>query len=227
MLGMSSAARFPPAIRHHLSPDAFADACRVVFEQVRVFSVGPGYVVPRLTGVSPEVRDGTPEHSRLDSEYYDTERLDLTADGVAVRWEGQPQEWTAVLPAESATGDPIRCEASYAGTAGVVPDPVYRLLHLYLDGRRLEHAARVVSRRLTRPLTSRTGIRLAEVIDETVEATRNNGEQRHYRNISVEVRDLDGLGRKLIADVCDRLLRSGCNIEAPPAQLARGIVQAG
>jgi hypothetical protein len=227
MLGMSSPAIFPPAVRHHLSPDAFADARRVVFEQVRVFSVGPDYVVPRLTGVSPEVRDGTPEHSRLDCEYYDTEGSDLTADGVALRWEAQPQEWTAVLPAKSVTGESIRCEASYAGTAGVVPDPVYRLLHLYLDGRGLGYAARVVSRRLTRPLTRRTGIRLAEVIDENVEATRSDGAQRQYRNISVEVRDLDGLGRKLIADVCDRLLRSGCNIEAPPAQLARGTVQAG
>jgi hypothetical protein len=221
LLGMTSPARFPTAVHHQLSPDAFADAQRVVFEQVKAFSVAPDFVVPGLTGVSPEVHGGTPDHSRLDCDYYDTAGLDLADDGVALRWEGQSGEWTAVLPAESITGQPIRCEASYPGTGDAVPGPVNRLLHLYLHERPLEYLARVVSRRLTRPLLSRSGLRLADVIDENVEATRDDGAQRRYRTISVEVRDLDGLGRKVIADVCARLASAGCDTVAPTAEPAR------
>lgn len=218
---MSSAARSPLTVRHHLAPNGFAGAQRVVFEQVKVFTAAADFDFPRLTGVSREVRDGTPEHTRIDTDYYDTADLDLAADGFGLRWDAQRQEWTAVLPAVSATGQPIRCEASYPGTADTVPDQVYRLLHLHLHKRPVEKAARVVSRRLTRPLISRTGIRLADVIDEQVEATRVGGAHNRYRTISVEVRDLDGLGRKVLTDVCALLTSSGCRTEAPVAELAR------
>jgi hypothetical protein len=59
------------------------------------------------------------------------------------------------------------------------------------------------------------------VIDERAEATRVDGEQNRYRTVTVEVRDLDGLGRKVLTDVCAFLARSGCRTEAPVAELAR------
>jgi len=218
---MTSPARLPSAVRRHIRFDAFAEAHRVVFAQVRVFFADADFVVPSLARVSSEARDGTPEHCRADRDYYDTAEFDLAADGVALRWDGQGQEWTAVLPAASVTGRPIRCEAGYPGTGESVPDPVHRLLHPYLHRLSIEKVARVSSRRLTRPLIGLVGIRLADVIDDDVVATRVDGEQRTHRSICVEVRDLDGPGRKVLADVSTLLIHSGCRTEAPMAELAR------
>ncbi len=223
MAAMTSPVQVPPTVRRHRSFDAFAGAHRVVFEQVRVFVVDPEFTMPALAGVSAEVRCGGPEHSRKELDYYDTADLDLAANGLAVRWDAQEQDWTAVLPAESISGAPVRCEVGFPGTADVVPEAVERLLNLHLHRRPIEKVARVASRRTTRPLITRTGIRVADVIDERVVATAADGTKRTYRCIRVEVLDLDGVGRIVLADVCALLARSGCGTEAPPAELVRAV----
>jgi hypothetical protein len=221
MTAMPSPVQVPSAVRRHRSFDAFAGAHRVVFEQVRAFYADPDFAMPSLGGASPEVREGTLEQSRVEADYYDTADLDLAAAGLAVRWHPHTQEWIALLPVVSVTGQPIRCAAGFPGTAGVVPDAIQRLLHLHLHRRPLERVAHVDSHRLTRPLISATGIRLADVVDEHVVATRVGGDRQAHRCVRVEVVDLDGLGRSVLSDVCALLTRSGCRIEAPAADLAR------
>lgn len=219
---MTRSVEVPSAVRHHRSFDAFAGAHRVVFEQVRVFPVDPDFAMPSLAGVSREVRAGASVPSHGEADYYDTDELALAADGLAVRWDLQKQEWTAVLPAVSVTGAPIRCEAGFPGSPDVVPDAVKRLLQLRLHQRPIEKVAQLDSRRVTTPLISRrTDIRLADVIDDNVVATRVDGDRTAYRCIRVEVLDLDGLGCALLEDVCETLTRAGCRTEAPVAELAR------
>jgi hypothetical protein len=220
MVVMSNATS-PSSSRPDVPDEPFAGADRVVFEQAEAFSAAPDFVMPPLRDVSPEVSSGIPEHTRVETEYYDTIDLALASAGITLRHDLKADEWTVVLPTASGDDGPIRREAHYPGSPEAVPDEVRRLLQVRLRGQSVAPAARVVTRRVTTPLISRSGARIADVVDEHVFAFRRDGREAQFREVDVEISDLDGVGHRLLQDVNEVLLRAGCRLEPPAAEMVR------
>jgi hypothetical protein len=81
--------------------------------------------------------------------------------------------------------------------------------------------AQLSTQRVVTPLINRSGVRIADVIDERTVATPVTGTSDQFRVIDVQVRDLDGVGHKLIGELDTLLTGAGCSREPRITAYAR------
>ena len=203
-----------------LGADSFSGAHRVVFLQEKILSAPDDLVLPALDGVGG-LTALAPEHLGTDVTLFDTAEHALAERGVCVRREAPGPSWVIVSPALSWTGEPVRRELYCAAGPDPVPDTVLALLGRHLPAERLRPVAHMTGRRSTVPLLNRGGMRLADVVDERVRAVGDDGREQCYREVLIHVRDLDGIGHALLADIAAVLEAAGCRAEAPASELVR------
>lgn len=207
--------------QHHLPPDPFEGAHRVVLEQIETFTAPTSFVLPKFGQLDPEVSSGRVEHARSASDYYDTPELALARAGITVRRSCDGDVWVVTMAELSRAGESIRREVSYVGSEDSVPAEVRRLLRPQLHGAPLTTVAHLATRRAVTPLINRSGVRLADVVDEHTVATRDTGSSRQFRVIDVQVCDLDGVGQRVLTEVHRLLTDAGCTREPRIAAYAR------
>jgi hypothetical protein len=200
---------------------SYPSGARVVVEQESIFSAPDGTPLPDLNDLAPGLTPGVREHDDIGSDFYDTSDLALAAAGITVRFDRADvaDQWAVLLPATDCNGQAVRREVRFSAGAHPVPGGVHRALPSGLRRRHLECVANVNRNRVVAPLVSRGGVRLAEVIDETVSIRQSSGASRSFREVRVEVADLSGVGHALLEATHARLLHAGFHPETPSSDL--------
>lgn len=206
---------------HHLAHDPFDGARRVVLEQAETFSVPASFVVPPFAHLDPEVSSGAVEHALTASDYYDTAQLSLARAGITLRRGCDDDAWVVTMAGMSSAGESIRREIWYPGSGNAAPAELRRLLKPQLDAQPLAVVAQLSTRSSVTPLFNRSGVRIADVVDEHTVATRDTGASAQFRLIDVQVRDLNGVGHRVLAEVHRLLTAAGCTREPRIAAYAR------
>ena len=210
-----------PVHQRHLPRDPFEGAHRVVLEQVETFRAPAHFVLPSLDQVDPEINSGPLEQARIARDCYDTDGLALARAGVTVQRDRDEDVWIVTMAEVSSVGESIRREVSYVGSRDAVPADLRRLLEPQLHGKSITRVAQLSTQRVVTPLINRSGVRIADVIDERTVATPVTGTSDQFRVIDVQVRDLDGVGHKLIGELDTLLTGAGCSREPRITAYAR------
>lgn len=210
-----------PVRRHHLPRDPFEGAQRVVLEQVETFRAPAHFVLPSFDHVDPEINSGPVERARITRDCYDTDGLALARAGITVQRDCDADVWIVTMAEVSSVGESIRREVSYVGSRDAVPADLRRLLEPQLHGKSIAAVAQLSTQRVVTPLINRSGVRIADVVDERTVTTPVAGSSGQFRVIDVQVRDLDGVGHKLIGELDTLLTGAGCSREPRIAAYAR------
>jgi CHAD domain-containing protein len=180
--------------------------------------VGKGFTLPELGDLDGGLR-ATPAMPRhLESVYYDTADLALARSGVTLRYRtGEPGgAWTLKLPRARSDAALVRAEIGFDAPAGAVPAQARDLVRAYLRGRPLVEVARFRTDRVVVRLCDQHGVRLAEVVHDTV------ADAEHDRGFDeVEVELTGPAGTELLHTVVGRLVTAGARTGRPVPKVVR------
>jgi CHAD domain-containing protein len=184
------------------------------------FDVDPKFVLPKLKRVLPKGGRLETTSKRLRSDYYDTADQALLQAQVTLRRRRGTSDpgWQLTAPHDRFR-DEIRVDADIDS----VPEELNRLLLGLSGGRDLTRIASVVTKRSTTRLLDARGRTLAEIADDTVQASSQAGSTgvvARWREVEIELGDdetelLYGLGK--------RLRRAGARPAKAASKLARAL----
>lgn len=197
----------------------------VVTEQLEVerkFDVGPAFVVPPLDGVPGVASAGPPVPHHLEATYHDTADLRLVRARVTLRRRtGGPDEgWHLKLPAGAARRE-LHLPLGAAATGP--PEELLTAVAGLLGGAAVLPVVTLRTRRVVTWLRDAAGRVLAELADDTVEATvlpaatGNGPERRSWREVEVELVEGE---EPLLAAVGDVLVAAGATPSPRASKLA-------
>jgi len=191
-----------------------------VLEVERKYDADEELVVPDL-GDLPGVTSVTePETAVLTATYVDTPDRRLLDGGITLRRRtgGDDAGWHLKLPAAEAPGHRHELQLPL-GRAGVVPRRFREVLATVAGDVELAQVATVVTHRTRRCLLDAQGRRLAELVDDHVEAVAApGGEPARWRELEVEL----GVGETALLDRAERrLLAAGAHVSEHRSKLAR------
>ena len=205
------------------------------------YDVDPGFVLPDLAAVLPpggriEIADW-----ELTSTYYDTATADLRRNRLTLRRRQGDTDtgWHLKLPGTKATNN-ARTEVRRPEAIGL-PEDLVRVLTGVRRGADLVPVARLGVSRTAHRLLDADGRLLAEVADDTVEATDLSSADpahggsvtaRHWREIEVEAGpsddggDGDGDGHaaeRVLSAAGAALVAAGARASTSPSKLSRAL----
>ncbi len=168
-------------------------------------AAGPGFHLPDLGAIDPEVTTEPPEEFRMETVYHDTEDLRLARWGCSLRHRSK-EGWTLKLPSDK--GGPLleRTEITVPGPAKSPPAAVLEPVRAYLRRAPLQPVARLSTLRHRVRLVNSAGLRLAEVVDDEVSVLDGRRVAARFREIEVEVMPA---GDHLLQPLLTRLRAAG------------------
>ncbi|MDQ6772214.1 MAG: CYTH and CHAD domain-containing protein [Candidatus Dormibacteraeota bacterium] len=196
-----------------------AEATGVPREREVKLQAAPGFHVPQLSGLAPEVEPGAGSEERLETTYWDTHDLRLARWGVSLRHRGA-QGWTLKLPGRVAGPLLERPELLFAGTARTVPAPAQQVLRAYVRGSQLEPVARLSTWRRRVPLLGPGGRQVAEVVDDEVSVLDGRRVAARFREVEVELQDG---GDHVLEPLLARLRAAGAGAPDPTPKHVRAL----
>lgn len=174
------------------------------------FRVHGRFKLPDLSGVVAAVEPkGTAE---LLSIYYDTDGLRLARESIALRRRtgGYDDGWHLKLPVSAATPG-VRDEIHLpldAGSDGEPPDALVAYVRAVARRKPVVAAAALRTVRTTYVLRDEDGAQIAELVDDSVQVLRADGEvSARFRELELEERD--GASPALIDKISDALAKAG------------------
>jgi inorganic triphosphatase YgiF len=182
------------------------------------FEVGPGFVVPDLSGLVDRSGVTEPEVRTLEARYFDTADLRLSAAKITLRRRtgGTDAGWHLKLPAGAGSrrelGAPL-------GSAQSVPAELASLVSDQVGDQPLQVVAVLETRRTVRNIVAPGGEILAEVADDQVTGRAPGpAEPLTWREIEVEL--VSG-GPQILAAARSRLTAAGARLSDSPSKLSR------
>lgn len=217
-------------------PPAAGGATSVVEREVKL-EVDLSFQVPDLSDLPDGARVvPAPEHY-LAATYVDTDELRLARAGLTLRHRteaegGTERElWTLKLPVDAQGVVLARNEITWSGTIEQIPADAVRLVRATTLGAELHPVARLVTNRRRLEVHDATGVVLAEIADDQVDATRLDGTSgpqgnamERFREIEVELRD--GASTAVAEVMLDRLTTAGASAGANTPKLFRVLGEA-
>ena len=211
------------------------------------YDVGEDAVVPSLADLPGVDRVGEPHVTSLEAVYFDTGDYVLASRRITLRRRtgGTDAGWHLKLPPGNSAGaasDPG--DASAAGDASepqqrrelheplgqpaVVPERLLAHLHAYLRGAELAPVVRLETQRSTYPLYAETGMHLADLADDRVEAEvlgsgpgPDGGDpKQEWREWELELVQGD---EDLFPAAAELLAEAGASPSRYPSKLARAL----
>ncbi len=187
------------------------------------FDVPLSWTVPDLAGVGAVVSVDASIGQRLDAQYFDTADLRLAGARIAL-WRGTggvDDGWHVELPASGAGR--LELHQPLGRTSRRPPKAVVAPIAGILRGAVPVPGAQLRTRRVVIVLRDADGRPLAEVVDDTVSATRVSGpdgtvEVGSLREVALEL--IEG-GQDLLPLVGERLVAAGAERSARPSTSAR------
>ena len=181
--------------------------------------------MPDLDELVPGTRAVTQPVRRLDATYYDTADLRLARSGITVRHRGGESgpAWTVKLPEDGRGSDLVRREIRFDGPPDHVPDPAADLVLASTRSLSLLPVARLTTVRRPVEIRDPKGQLLAEVVDDTVSVSREQGPVGRFREVEIELHTNGAKGRRVLDAALSRLVGAGCNAETPLPKLVRAL----
>ena len=184
------------------------------------FDVDPKFVLPRLESALPSGGQLETSSQHLRSDYYDTADHALLRSRMTLRRRTGTNDtgWQLKVPHE-----PFREEIRIDDVSDHIPEELTRLLLGISGGRDLGHIASVVTERTVTRLLNAEGRTLAEVADDSVNASSSTGSTAvltHWREVEVELADDE---TELLYALGKRLRRAGARPSASASKLARAL----
>lgn len=183
----------------------------------------PGFVMPDLESLLPDLRVIGRPALDLDATYFDTADLRLVREGVSLRrrtGDGAPT-WTLKLPAGPAGAALERREFDVVSGATEIPEELRGLVTGWVRSARLEAVIDILSHRERLVLVDAAGVELLE-IDEDEVRVREAGEiVARFREIEIELLDDDSSG--VMALVTDALIAAGAGAPDPMSKVTRAL----
>jgi len=175
-----------------------------VIEIERKYDVKDGTALPRLKDLPGVARVDKPENNLLEAEYFDTEDLRLASRQITLRRRtgGSDAGWHLKLPA--GPGERHEYHEPLGNDTDSVPEPLQRLVRVFVRDSALVVVARVRTRRTVHHLRNKAGDVLADFSDDDVlaEALSPERSSQHWREWELELidgpRKLLNAGRKLM-----------------------------
>jgi CHAD domain-containing protein len=217
------------------------------------YDVGEDAVVPALAGLPGVDRVGEPHVTSLEAVYFDTGDHALAARRITLRRRtgGTDAGWHLKLPPGNSAGAvsdagaaPGAGDASETGDVSepqqrrelheplgqpaVVPERLLAHLHAYLRGAELAPVIRLETQRTTYPLYAETGVHLADLADDRVEAEapgsgpgpEQGGRKQQWREWELELVHGD---EDLFPAAAGLLAEAGASPSRYPSKLARAL----
>jgi CHAD domain-containing protein len=207
-------------------PPAASTAAAVTTTEREAKLVAPASLgMPNLDELVPGTRAVTRPVQRLDATYYDTPDLRLARSGITVRHRGGESgpAWTVKLPEDGSASDLVRREIRFEGSSDRVPNPAADLVLASTRMRALAPVARLTTVRRPIEIRDGAGQLLAEVVDDTVSVSHDEGPVGRFREVEVELHTNGAKGRRLLDAALTRLVGAGCDAEPPVPKLVRAL----
>ncbi len=207
-------------------PDASASASAEISVEREAKLVAPaGLGMPNLDELVPGTRAVSRPVQRLDATYYDTPDLRLARSGITVRHRGGESgpAWTVKLPEDGTSPDLVRREIRFDGPSGRVPLPAADLVLASTRTHDLAPVARLTTVRRPIEIRDGNGQLLAEVVDDTVSVSHDEGPVGRFREVEVELHTNGAKGRRLLDAALTRLVGAGCDAGSPMPKLVRAL----
>lgn len=188
-------------------------------EVERKFDVGPGALLPDLSGAAAAVSEAV--ESKLDATYFDTADGRLARHRITLRRRtgGEDAGWHLKLPAAQDERTEVRQPLGRATRK--VPAALIREVRALVRDRPLVPIAVLQTTRIERRLLDEDGNALAAVADDTVHGQRlGDGAVQLSTWREVEVELLEG-DRPFLDAVTDRLVAAGLKPSMASSKLAR------
>ncbi len=184
-----------------------------------------GLGMPNLDELVPGTRAVAQPVQRLDATYYDTPDLRLARSGITVRHRGGESgpAWTVKLPEDASTSDLVRREIRFDGQSGRVPSPAADLVLASTRMGTLQAVALLTTVRRPTEIRDGAGQLLAEVVDDTVSVSHDQGPVGRFREVEVELHTNGAKGRRVLDAAVTRLVEAGCDATAPMPKLVRAL----
>jgi CHAD domain-containing protein len=181
--------------------------------------------LPDLGELVPGSRAVTQPVRRLDATYYDTADLRLARSGITVRHRGGESgpAWTVKLPENGPGPDLVRRQIRFDGPLDHVPGPAADLVLASTRSLCLLPVARLTTVRRPVEIRDPKGQLLAEVVDDTVSVSRQQGPVGRFREVEVELHTNGAKGQRVLSAALSRLVGAGCNAETPMPKLVRAL----
>ncbi len=181
----------------------------------------PGFRLPDLTGVAPDVEAGTSETIELHATYFDTADLRLARAGASLRHRSD-EGWTVKLPEPGARRELLtRQEHHFDGPTGAPPTAALDLVLGFVRTAPVQAVTRVRTRRARVELLDREGKPVGEVVDDVVSVLDGRRVAARFRELEVELReDTDDA---LASAVVGRLRAAGAGEPDPIPKVVRAL----
>lgn len=183
----------------------------------------PGFSMPDLGDVAPDVQVVPEPALDLDATYVDTADLQLVRNGVSLRrrtGEGAPR-WTLKLPsAESGVGL-ARREFDVEDPGEVVPEELAALVTGWVRSSSLVPVAVIRSHRERVRLVDADGNQLLEIDDDEVTVIDDGEVAARFREVEVELAAHGSTD--LLQAVGDALVAAGAGAPDPTSKIARAL----
>ena len=184
------------------------------------YDVDDSVILPALHELPGVASVAQPVELDLEAVYYDTPALDLAANKVTLRRRvgGEDDGWHVKFPVSS--GERLEVHHPLGRSVRSVPIAVVRTVRVHARDHALVPVVALHTRRVVHRLLDADGAVLAEVADDNVTATVEDGEPESWREWEVE---LVG-GDKLLLEEAGELLKSaGARPASGPSKLARAL----
>lgn len=193
-----------------------------LIEREDKFDAAADFVVPDVTELLPDGARVETTSERLRTYYFDTEDLALLRADMTLRRRtgGTDTGWQLKVAHK-----PARAEIRVQGNGRKVPDALQELLLGATRGRQLRQVASVMTQRSVHRLLGADGHRLADIDDDTVQATAGGAAATvmTWREIEIELGNGD---EKLLTVLGKRLRKAGARPATSGSKLARTLLPA-
>ncbi|WP_371406698.1 CYTH and CHAD domain-containing protein [Kribbella sp. NBC_00662] len=184
------------------------------------YDVDDSVILPALHELPGVASVAQPVELDLEAVYYDTPDLDLAANKVTLRRRtgGEDDGWHVKFPVSS--GERLEVHHPLGRSARSVPIAVVRTVRVHARDHALAPVVTLHTRRVVHRLLDADGAVLAEVADDNVTATVEDGEPESWREWEVE---LVGGDKPLLEEAGELLRSAGARPASGPSKLARAL----
>ncbi|WP_329005222.1 CYTH and CHAD domain-containing protein [Kribbella sp. NBC_00709] len=184
------------------------------------YDVDDSVILPALHELPGVASVAQPVELQLEAVYYDTPDLDLAANKVTLRRRtgGEDDGWHVKFPLSS--GERLEVHHPLGRSVRGVPIAVVRTVRVYVRDHALAPVVMLQTRRVVHRLLDADGAVLAELADDHVTATVEDGEPESWREWEVE---LVGGDKPLLEDAGELLKSAGARPAGGPSKLARAL----
>lgn len=156
-----------------------------MLEQETKFLVSDSFCMPDLSNVATDITAEPSEEQHYATVYWDTPDARLQRWNCTLRHRSG-EGWTVKLPSTTSSDLLSRPELPFAGDDTAPPDAAVRLLRAYARDAPLAPTLHLSTVRRRIRLVTPTGLKAAEVVDDTV-TVQDAGGDRRFREVEIEL----------------------------------------